>query len=153
YHASPLRMSSLPSLLTSATATPSERNTLSIWVFFQEMTTSSLSLSSGAATRRGAPRSRAAHRQSSQRRSRMGGTSRQGFHGAATGWIIGAPGAECNLPFSGARLFFAPYRFPSVPLEGICPRAARAGKNGVARPLLSAPSPGDWGLLGPGSAC
>ena len=30
-------MSSLPSLLTSATATPSERNLPSITVFFQEM--------------------------------------------------------------------------------------------------------------------
>src|SRR2546423_1200455 len=35
YQTSPTRMSSLPSLLTSATATPSERNALSTTVFFQ----------------------------------------------------------------------------------------------------------------------
>src|SRR3954452_24013978 len=37
YHESPMRMSSLPSLFTSAVATPSERNFPSIVVFFQEI--------------------------------------------------------------------------------------------------------------------
>src|SRR5258708_6781573 len=36
YHESPTRTSSLPSLLTSATETPSERNLPSMVVFFQE---------------------------------------------------------------------------------------------------------------------
>src|SRR5260221_13192822 len=36
YHESPIRTSCLPSLLTSATATPSERNLPSMTVFFQE---------------------------------------------------------------------------------------------------------------------
>src|SRR4051794_2218222 len=36
YHESPISTSGLPSLLTSATATPSERNLPSIVVFFQE---------------------------------------------------------------------------------------------------------------------
>src|SRR6516162_6513637 len=35
YHTSPATISSLPSLLMSATATPSERNFLSMTVFFQ----------------------------------------------------------------------------------------------------------------------
>src|SRR5947209_6106033 len=61
YHESPISTSGLPSLFTSATATPSERNLPSMVVFFHETGVAlSSSAPAGRADRRRADRPRAA---------------------------------------------------------------------------------------------